>query len=55
MAAQRKCPEELRERAVKMLFEVQEQDGKGGGAVRGGQAVGSSPGGAALLRQAGGN
>jgi transposase-like protein len=29
MAAQRKYPEELRERAVKMVFEIREQDGKG--------------------------
>ena len=31
MAAQRKYPEELRERAVKMVFEVRERDGKGHG------------------------
>jgi len=31
MAAQRKYPEELRERAVKMLFEVREREGKGHG------------------------
>ena len=31
MAAQRKYPEELRERAVKMLFEVREREGKGRG------------------------
>ena len=35
MAAQRKYPEELRKRAVKMLFEIRERDGKGWtGAVR---------------------
>ena len=27
MAAQRKYPEELRERAVKMVFEIRERDG----------------------------
>ena len=31
MAAQRKYPDELRERAVKMLFEVREREGKGRG------------------------
>ena len=31
MAAQRKYPEELRERAVKMVFEIRERDGKGHG------------------------
>jgi transposase len=31
MAAQRKYPEELRERAVKLVFEVRDQDGKGRG------------------------
>jgi transposase len=31
MAAQRKYPEELRERAVKMLAEVREREGKGRG------------------------
>src|SRR5581483_1797530 len=31
MAAQRKYPEELRERAVKMVFEVREREGKGHG------------------------
>jgi transposase-like protein len=29
MPAQRKYPEELRERAVKMVFEVRDRDGKG--------------------------
>jgi hypothetical protein len=29
MAAQKKYPDELRERAVKMLFEVREREGKG--------------------------
>ena len=31
MVAQRKYPEELRERAVKMVFEVREREGKGHG------------------------
>ena len=31
MPAQRKYPEELRERAVKMVFEVRDRDGKGRG------------------------
>jgi transposase len=31
MPAQRKYPDELRERAVKMVFEVREQEGKGRG------------------------
>ena len=31
MAAQRKYPDELRGRAVKMLFEVREREGKGRG------------------------
>ena len=31
MAAQRKYPEELRERAVKMVLEVREREGKGRG------------------------
>ena len=31
MAAQRKYPDELRGRAVKMLFEVREREGKGHG------------------------
>jgi hypothetical protein len=29
MAAQKKYPDELRERAVKMVFEIRERDGKG--------------------------
>lgn len=33
MPAQRKYPEELRERAVKMVFEVRERDGKGRGEI----------------------
>jgi transposase len=33
MAAQRKYPEELRERAVKMAFEVREREGKGHGEI----------------------
>ena len=31
MAAQKKYPDELRERAVKMVFEIRERDGKGHG------------------------
>ena len=31
MTAQRKYPDELRERAVKMLFEVRERESKGHG------------------------
>jgi hypothetical protein len=31
MAAQRRYPDELRERAVKMVFEIRERDGKGTG------------------------
>jgi transposase len=31
MAAQKKYPDELRERAVRMLFEVREREGKGHG------------------------
>jgi transposase-like protein len=31
MAAQKKYPDELRERAVKMLFEVREREGRGRG------------------------
>ena len=31
MAAQRKYPEELRQRAIKMLFEVREREGRGHG------------------------
>ena len=33
MPAQRKYPDELRERAVKMVFEVRERDGKGPGEI----------------------
>jgi hypothetical protein len=33
MAAQRKYPEELRERAVKMVQEIRERDGKGRGEI----------------------
>jgi transposase len=33
MAAQRKYPEELRERAVKMVLEVRARDGKGHGEI----------------------
>jgi hypothetical protein len=41
MAAQRKYPEELRERAVKMLLEIRERDWKGHGELaRVGQQLG---------------
>ena len=44
MAAQRKYPEELRERAVKMVFEIREQDGKGHGELaRAGRQLGVHP------------
>jgi len=44
MAAQRKYPEELRERAVKMVFEIREQDGKGRGELaRVGRQLGVHP------------
>jgi transposase len=33
MPAQRKYPEELRERAVKMVFEIRDQEGKGHGEI----------------------
>ena len=33
MAAQRKYPDELRERAVKMVHEIRERDGKGHGEI----------------------
>jgi hypothetical protein len=31
MAAHKKCPDELRERTVKMVLEIREADGKGQG------------------------
>jgi transposase len=44
MPAQRKYPEELRERAVKMVFEVRERDGKGRGEIaRVGRQLGIHP------------
>ena len=44
MAAQRKYPEELRERAVKMVFEIRERDGKGRGELaRVGRQLGVNP------------
>jgi len=44
MAAQRKYPEELRERAVKMLFDIRERDGKGHGELaRVGRQLGVHP------------
>ena len=44
MAAQRKYPDELRERAVKMVFEIRERDGKGHGELaRVGRQLGVRP------------
>lgn len=44
MSAQRKYPEELRERAVKMVFEIRERDGKGHGELaRVGRQLGVHP------------
>src|SRR5689334_15527735 len=44
MAAQRKYSEELRERAVKMVFEIRERDGKGHGELaRVGRQLGVHP------------
>ena len=56
MAAQRKYPEELRERAVKMVFEVREREGEGGrwGSPRVARQL-DVIGGFAFLDAAGGN
>jgi len=44
MAAQKKYPDELRERAVKMVLEVREQDGSGHGEIaRVGRQLGVHP------------
>ena len=44
MSAQRKYPEELRERAVKMVSEIRERDGKGHGELaRVGRQLGVHP------------
>jgi transposase len=44
MAAQRKYPEELRQRAVKMVLEVREREGKGRGEIaRIGRQLGIHP------------
>jgi transposase len=44
MPTQRKYPEELRERAVKMVLEIRERDGKGHGELaRVGQQLGVHP------------
>jgi hypothetical protein len=53
VAAQRKYPEELRERAVKMLSEVQEREGRGHGelALNYGDCPGASFGSLNLLEQ----
>ena len=56
MAAQRKYPDELRERAVKMLFEVREREGKGHGELaRVARQLGVHPEALAVLGKAGGN
>ena len=53
MPAQRKYPEELRERAVKMVFEVRDRDGKGRGEIaRVGRQLGVHPDAARWVRQA---
>ncbi len=44
MAAQRRYPEELRDRAVKMVSEIRERDGKGNGELaRVGRQLGVHP------------
>ena len=44
MAAQKRYPDELRERAVKMVFEIRERDGKGHGELaRVGRQLGVHP------------
>ena len=44
MAAQRKYPDELRERAVKMVLDIRERDGKGHGELaRVGRQLGVHP------------
>ena len=44
MAAQKKYPDELRERAVKLVFEIRERDGKGHGELaRVGRQLGVHP------------
>src|SRR5438477_4925535 len=44
MAAKKKYPDELRERAVKMVFEIRERDGKGHGELaRVGRQLGVHP------------
>ena len=56
MAAQRKYPDELRERAVKMVFEIRERDGKGHEELaRVARQLGVHPKAAAFLGKAGGN
>ena len=55
MAAQKKYPDELRERAVRMLFEVREREGKGHGELaRVARQLGVHPE-ALVLGEAGGN
>ena len=56
MAAQRKYPDELRERAVKMVFEIRERDGKGHGELaRVGRQLGVHPEALRSWVEAGGN
>ena len=43
MPAQRKYPEELRERAVKMVMELREREGKGRGEIGVGRQLGIHP------------
>ena len=56
MAAQKRYPDELRERAVKMVLEIREREGKGHGELaRVARRLGVFTGGAAVLGKAGGN
>ena len=56
MAAQKKYPDELRERAVKMVLEIRERDGKGQGELaRVARQLGVHPEALAVLGKAGGN
>ena len=53
MPAQRKYPDELRERAVRMVLEIRQREGKGHGELApGGPSAGRSSRGAAWLGQA---
>ena len=56
MAAQKKYPDELRERAVRMLFEVREREGRGHGELaRVARQLGVHPEALPVLGKAGGN